>query len=127
MILEARQFAESDRKMKGLVELKNSINGQVSSVSRSYSEFGWLLDSAEQEMVKETIQKARGLPPDEDNYILFKELLAAMEKHAARLADMMFSTPGTRSRSAAGAESESEPVMQQLLISALDDLQPQKP
>jgi molecular chaperone DnaK len=122
MVLEARQFAESDRKMKELLELKNQISGQVTSISRSYAEFGWLLDSVEQEMVKETLQKARALSPDEDNCFLLKELLAALEKAAVRLADVMFTGAGARTGSAAGRESGSDADMQQLLKAALDDL-----
>jgi len=122
MVFEARQFAESDRKVKELLELKNQISGHVSSISRSYAEFGWLLDSVEQEMVKETIQKAKALSPDEDNYFLLKELLAALEKAATRLAEAMFTTAGTRTGSAAGRESQSDTDVQQLLKSALDDL-----
>jgi molecular chaperone DnaK len=122
MILGARQFAESDRKVKELLELKNQVSGHVSSVSRSYAEFGWLLDSVKQEMVKETIQKAKALSPDEDNYLLLKELLAALEKAAARLAEVMFSTAGARTGRAAGRESQSDTDVQQLLKSAVDDL-----
>lgn len=121
MILEAKQFAESDQKIKELTELRNRIKGQGSSIARSYSEFGWLLDNVGQEMVRDSIQKARTLSPEEDNIQLLRELLAQLEGGAAKLAAAMLSAPDSGGVCEAGAP-EGNLDMQQVLKSALDDV-----
>jgi molecular chaperone DnaK len=121
MVFEARQFAESDRKLRGVAEMRNRIQGQMNSLSRSYAEFGWLLDSADQEMVKESIQKAKSLSPEEEDANLLTGLLAQLEGGAAKLASAMFSAPGSAADGVEPAESRPADV-NQLLRSALDDL-----
>jgi molecular chaperone DnaK len=122
MVMESKQFAENDQKSKEIAELRNQINGQMASVARSYSEFGWLLDSAEQEVLKNTLQKARALPPGENNIAVLRELLAELEDKAAKLADAMFSAPEAGGPGAEGQPGEklAETDVQQLLKSALD-------
>ena len=126
MILEGRQFGESDRKMRELVELRNQIKGQASSISRSYSEFGWLLDNPEQEMLKESLQKARALSPEEDNYRLLKEMLTELEGGAAKLANAMFSTTGMRAGGSGQGEGAPADDLQQLMKYALEGLKDKK-
>ena len=129
MILEAKQYKESDRKAKETAEMRNQVKGYAAAVSRSYSEFGWLLESTEQEEVKSAIQKAKGISPEEDNYNLLKGMIAELEALSAKLAQAMLSAPahaGVHGGEAAGIEHSLDVEMERLLKSALDDLKPKK-
>ena len=122
MIVEAKQFAENDRKGRELAEIRNRINGNVSSIARSYSEYGWLLDNAAQEMIKQSLQKARTLPPDESNFGLLKELLSALENGAAQLSQAMFAMPDLDKTGQHSAEKIKPGDACRLMESALKDL-----
>jgi molecular chaperone DnaK len=130
MVLEAKQYVESDKRLRELVELRNQVRGQLSSVARSFSEFGRLIDRAQQEMVKTTIQKARALAPEEENLPLLRELLAELGDAAARLAAAMLNAPDAASTKR-GLESvetaRPEEDARRLMKSALDEMQPRKP
>ncbi len=96
MIQEAAKFAEGDQKTKEITELHNKIKARLSGLVRSYSGFSWLLDSAEQEMVKNAIQKARELAPEESDLALLKDLLKQVENGAEKMAVAMFSAPESK-------------------------------
>jgi molecular chaperone DnaK len=128
MIIEARQFAESDRLARGLTELRNRILGLVSSVGRSYSEFGWLLDSSEQEMIKKSLQSARVLPEDQNDPQELQALLDRLEDGAAKLAAAMFKSGGTVETATDPESVDSSEDLNRLMRSALDNLNsPKKP
>jgi hypothetical protein len=100
----------------------------MAALARSYSEFGWLLDSSGQQMVKEAIQNARSLPAEESSIILLEETLGRLEDGAAKLASAMFSAPdgdSPRARGRAGWDS-SRTDLDQLLKSALESVEPKK-
>jgi molecular chaperone DnaK len=118
MVLEAKQFADSDLKLRETAELRNRIRGQAGSLSRSYAEFGWLLDASDQEMVKSAIQKAKALTPDEDNQNALNELMASLDACSQKLASAMFSAPA----GAAGSASQAPQDVDQLMRSALNDV-----
>jgi molecular chaperone DnaK len=123
MILESKKFAEDDQNTKEITELHNRIKGHVSSLTRSYSGFGWLLDSAEQEMIKNAIQKARELAPDESDLESLNDLLMQVENGAASLAAAMFSAPESQLRVQGWTgEAKPEANIDQLMKSALDDV-----
>jgi molecular chaperone DnaK len=128
MILEAKQAAASDRRLKEIAEVRNLLQGRSASLTKSYSEFGWLLNSATQESVKQALQKAKELPPGEEDLKLLQELLKELEGSAAILADAMLGTEVSRQP---GAEPTSEDApqedMQRLMKSALDSVQTKKP
>jgi molecular chaperone DnaK len=118
MVLEAKQFGESDRKLRETAELRNQIKGQESSLLRTYAEFGWLLDSTDQEVVKSSVQKAKAVSPDESNLPFLKDLQAQLERAATLLASAMFAAP-------AGAVPEQPRTpgdINKIMRSALDDL-----
>jgi len=122
MIFEAKQFAETDRKMKEAADLRNSIQGLVATIVRSFSEFGWLLDSSQQEVIKESIQKARALSESDEDFSGLRELLTSLETGAADLTAAMFSVPSGRDLQSR-LDSErgvSEADIQSLVKSALD-------
>ncbi len=129
MILEAKQSASSDLHLRRVAETHNRIKGQLFALSRSFSGFGALLDSVEQEMIKNSIQKARALPPDEDNLEGLKELLTELESGAARVAAVMLGTPRSLDSQgdAVGPESEdSGRDVRRLMKSAVDDMRHRK-
>lgn len=118
MIIEARQFAESDRKMREATELRNRINGLLTSVSRSYSEYGRFLDGADLETVKNILQKARILPADETNPSVLKNLHLELEDAAMKLTAAMFGVTAD----VPGRAKAAEPSAQQLVSQALKDV-----
>jgi molecular chaperone DnaK len=123
MILEAKQFAENDRKTRETTELRNRIKGQMAAISRSYSGFGWLLDAVEQEMIKDAIQRARDLDPNESSLTLLRDLLTQLENGAESLSTAMFNSPGGVELHADGAGvQKKEQDADQLMKSALKDL-----
>jgi molecular chaperone DnaK len=126
MILEAKQFAENDRKTKEVTEWLNRIKGQSAAISRSYSEFGYLLDTVEQEMAKEAIQKAKNLSAEECDLNYMKELLKQLENVSAKLSAAIFSAPESeaqRSEELSGKDSgAAEARAQHLMKSALNNL-----
>jgi molecular chaperone DnaK len=124
MILEAKQHSENDRTAREAAELRNQIKGQMASVSKSYSEFGWMLDSSEQETLKTVIHKAKNISPDETSISILKDSLTQLEDSTAKLTAAMFSAPGGEGLKAQSWESEENDKddIQQLLKSALDDI-----
>jgi len=127
MIFEAKNFGEIDRKLRETRELRNRIQGQLTTVSKSYSEFGWLLDTKQQEMLKEAIQKAKALRPEEEDVAFLRELFTDLENGAGKLASAMFSAPEVGELRADGWTGEDQPVdLNQLMKSALDDVAPKK-
>jgi molecular chaperone DnaK len=124
MILESKHFAENDRKTRELTELRNRIQGQMAALARSYSGYGWLLDTVEQEMIKEAIQKARNLSSEDTDLASLKTLLKQLEDGASSLASAMFSAPGTDDLRAEGWAGQHQPEADadQLMKSALADM-----
>jgi molecular chaperone DnaK len=124
MVLEAKQHSENDKTARDAAELRNQIKGQMASVAKSYSEFGWMLDSSEQETLKTVIQKAKNISPDENSFSILKDLLTQLEDNANKLTAAMFSAPGGEGLKAQSWKSEEndQDDIQQLLKSALDDI-----
>ena len=92
MVLEAQQFAESDRRLRELAELKNRISGHLSALSKSYAQCGSLLDTSDQQMIRDAIQEAKALPPDESRIDVLREAMTQLEAGAAKLTSAMFSS-----------------------------------
>ena len=117
MIVEAKQFTEEDRKAREQTELRNRLEGLVTTVNRSYTEFGSLLDSVDQEMIKEALNHSRSVTPGEETFQRLRELISHLEVGAGKLTKAMFEASG-----APEVQSASE-----LMKSALGDLkQPPK-
>jgi molecular chaperone DnaK len=96
MILEAKQTAASDRKQREVTELRNKIQGHAAYVGKSYSQFGWLLGTQDQTLVRDILQKARDLPPTEENLGLLKNLMAELEDGASKVATAMLGSASAR-------------------------------
>jgi len=122
MIFEAKQYAESDRKLKEITELCNRIRGHVSTIARSFAEFGWVLDGAEQKSIQNSMERARDLQEKDANVESLRGLLADLEAGAAKLTSAMFNLPGGEKLSSqqAGRETE-ETDAQRLMQAALNE------
>jgi len=124
MILEAKQFSESDLRLKECAQARRRIESYVSAILKSFAEFGWLLDSSEQDLIKVSIQKARALNEKDNDLGALEELLGHLESGAGKLTAAMLSMPGSdevplKSKSAGtGGASEA----QHLIQSALNDI-----
>ena len=129
MILEAKQFAENDRQAREIAEIRNRIGGQTAALARSYSEFGRLLDAVDQEMIKESIQSARNLSPEEGNTILLRETLEQLQDAAAKLSAAMFGALGVESlRAGSRTEEEQQAAeLDRVLKSALESVESKTP
>jgi len=126
MIMEAKQFAESDQKMRELAELRNKIQGRWSAVTRSYSELGWSLTKEDQQLVREAIQRTRNLSAEEDNIDKLNAIHDQLEDCAGRLAAALFNAPsGAASRAPEPAEPD-EGDISRLMQSALNDMRKKK-
>lgn len=129
MILEAKQFAENDQQAREIAEIRNRIGGQTAALARSYSEFGRLLDAVDQEMIKESIQSARNLSPEEGNTILLGETLEQLQDAAAKLSAAMFGALGVESlRAGSRTEEEQQAAeLDRVLKSALESVESKTP
>ena len=127
MITESRQFEENDREARQLAELRNRIKAQMGVVSKSYSGFGFLLDAVEQEMIRDSLQKAKNLSAKESDGAFMRDLLAQLENGAAKLSSAMFNAPGNAELQAnedpETAQANSEARLNELLKSALKDVE----
>ncbi len=123
MMLESKQYAESDRKNRETVELRNRFKSQLNSVSKSYWECGKFLDPVEQEMLRDTIQVARNQSSDDMDTQEILDLLRRLESGAAKLTAALLSSSGGE---AAGEEVVGAEDMQTLMKSALSDLKTKK-
>ncbi|HSW40484.1 MAG TPA: molecular chaperone DnaK [Acidobacteriota bacterium] len=124
MVQEAKNYAEADRRIKVAAELRNRIKAQASILTRSYSELFSFIDAGQQEMIKEALQKARDLDPEERDVPLLHGLLVQIEKSAAELTTAMLQAaeeapPGSESLS---AEKKTKLDIDQLMKSALKDI-----
>ena len=124
MILEAKQFADNDRRSREAVELRNRITGQVSTLQKSYSELGALLDAPDQQMVRDAIQKARALPPEESDYASLRGAMDQIEHAAAKLASAMFQPLGDAAQTEEGADHRDgmDALLDRLTRSTRDDI-----
>jgi molecular chaperone DnaK (HSP70) len=123
MVLEAKQFADKDWKAREIAELRNRIKAIESAVSRSFSDLGWLLDGADQAMIKEALQKMKSLPTENVEADLLRNLLTNLEDGAGKLSAAMYSVPGMEGlRPVQEIEEQSSSNVDRLLKSALDDM-----
>jgi molecular chaperone DnaK len=122
MILEAKFFRENDRKTKEATELQNRIKGLIAALSRSYAGFGRLLTATEQELIKDAIQKTKDLAPDETDIARLSDLMAQIEMGAQSLSTAMFRSGRAESQDGGISVSPMAPSAEQLMKSALKDI-----
>jgi molecular chaperone DnaK len=114
MIMEAKQSAASDRKLREMTELRNRIQGHAAYVGKSYSQFGWLLAAQDQNLVRDVLQRARDLSSAGENFQELKKLMIQLEDGASKLASAMLGSSSAQ----AGDELTSTPDDMQRLVDA---------
>jgi molecular chaperone DnaK len=124
MVREAKQYAQADKQSKVVAELRNRIKAQASVLIRSYAELGSFLDAVQQEMIKEAIQMARDLDPEEGDVPHLKNLLGRIERGAADLMSAMLHVSDNEfpESELLSDEKKSRMDIDQLMKSALDDI-----
>jgi molecular chaperone DnaK len=99
LIEKANHNAEADRRMKEVIIARNRLEGLLQNSMRSFSEFGWMLQSEDQNFVRESLERARKAAISDDA----AEVRCALEEleNAARLiTEAMFRPTGLSGSSA---------------------------
>jgi molecular chaperone DnaK len=92
IIEEAQYRAEDDRKRKEVTILRNRLDGLVTTTSKSFAEFGWLLNEADQVFARDTLKMAKTVIEQGDDSTDLKQLMTDLEKAAGSLTQAMFSS-----------------------------------
>ncbi|HKY03995.1 MAG TPA: molecular chaperone DnaK [Blastocatellia bacterium] len=89
LIEEAGRNTENDRRMKEIIIARNRLEGLLQNTVRTFSEFGWMLSSADQEFVRTTLDEARRTAISEDTSEI-RYILEQLESAARLITDAMF-------------------------------------
>lgn len=103
LIEEAGRNVENDRRMKEVIIARNRLEGLMQNTIRSFGEFGWMLSASDQEMVRETLERARDVAISEDSMEV-RRALEQLENAARLITDAMFRPTGLASGSKEKAE-----------------------
>jgi molecular chaperone DnaK len=98
LIEEAGRNVENDRRMKEVIIARNRLEGLMQNTIRSFGEFGWMLSASDQEMVRETLERARDVAISEDSMEV-RRALEQLENAARLITDAMFRPTGLASGS----------------------------
>ena len=94
MAMDAKIFAENDRKMKDVAELRNRIQAQSAVLIRSYAGFGSFLGPDERIIVQGIIQKSEEINLYEEDLKVLNDLMSQIEQGASILSKAIFNAPG---------------------------------
>jgi molecular chaperone DnaK len=109
LIEEAGRNVENDRRMKEVIIARNRLEGLMQNTIRSFGEFGWMLSASDQELVRETLERARDAAISEDS-VEVRRALEQLENAARLITDAMFRPTGL----AAGAKKEEEDTVSEV-------------
>ena len=107
LIEKAGHNAEADRRMKEVIIARNRLEGLLQNSMRSFSEFGWMLPSDDQNYVRESLERARKAAMSDDAAEV-RSALEELENAARMITEAMFRPTGL-SGSTSGAEEEVSP------------------
>jgi molecular chaperone DnaK len=107
LIEKAGHNAEADRRMKEVIIARNRLEGLLQNSMRSFSEFGWMLPSDDQNYVRESLERARKAAISDDAAEV-RSALEELENAARMITEAMFRPTGLAG-SASGAEEEVSP------------------
>ncbi|HEV8486470.1 MAG TPA: molecular chaperone DnaK [Blastocatellia bacterium] len=102
LIEKAGHNAETDRRMKEVIIARNRLEGLLQNSMRSFSEFGWMLPSEDQNYVRESLERARKAAMSDDATEV-RSALEELENAARMITEAMFRPTGM-----AGSASTSE-------------------
>ena len=75
--------------MKEVILARNRLEGLLQNSQRSFSEFGWMLSSQDQEIVRNALEKAHAACSSEDGDAI-RSALETLEHAARMITDAMF-------------------------------------
>ncbi len=107
LIEKAGHNAETDRRMKEVIIARNRLEGLLQNSMRSFSEFGWMLPSEDQNYVRESLERARKAAMSDDATEV-RSALEELENAARMITEAMFRPTGL-SGSASTNEEEVSP------------------
>jgi molecular chaperone DnaK len=94
MTMEAKHFAENDRKMKGIAELRNRVQAHAAVMIRSYAGFGSFLSPEDKQEIHDLIEETKDLNPNEENQTVLNDMIARIEQGTSILSKAVFNAPG---------------------------------
>jgi molecular chaperone DnaK len=109
LIEEAGRNAEHDRRAKEVIIARNRLEGLLQNTIRSFGEFGWMLQSNDQEYVRQSLDSSRRAAVS-DNATEVRYALEELEKAARLITDAMFRPTGLASDGGASGEDEVTPL-----------------
>ena len=95
MTTEAKTFAENDRKMKEVAELRNRLQVQTATLVKIFAGFGSFLDQDDQEKIKKLIDESREISSEEDTPKALSDMTARVESGTLLLSRSIFNAPDT--------------------------------
>lgn len=93
MILESKGFAENDRKLKEIAELRNRVRAQAAVLMRSYTTYGKLLGDADQGKLRNLIYRIKDMDQAEDRKAVLEEMMSHIEVGATQLSTAIINAP----------------------------------
>jgi molecular chaperone DnaK len=93
LIEKAGHNAETDRRMKEVIIARNRLEGLLQNSMRSFSEFGWMLPSDDQNYVRESLERARKAAMSDDATEV-RSALEELENAARMITEAMFRPTG---------------------------------
>jgi molecular chaperone DnaK len=93
MAMEAKAFAENDRKIREIAELRNRVQAQTAVLIRSYAGFGSFLNSSEKEMIQSLIDKSKALDSDEESPAVLNDMMDQIQQGSSVLSKAIFNVP----------------------------------
>jgi molecular chaperone DnaK len=90
LIEEAKANAETDRRQKELLVMKNRLEGLLQNSQRSFSEFGWMLAANDQESVRDIMFASKDALMSDDPDML-RRTLDDLERAGKLITEAMFS------------------------------------
>ena len=109
LIDEAGRNADVDRRLKEVILARNRLEGLMQNTSRSFSEFGWMLQQKDQDFVRQTLENARRAVMSEDGSEV-RYALEELEKAARLITDAMFRPTGMSQGPAQPEDENATPV-----------------
>ncbi|MCL2877816.1 MAG: molecular chaperone DnaK [Acidobacteria bacterium] len=94
MTVEAKHFAENDRRIKEIAELRNRVQAHAAVLIRSFAGFGIFLDQDDKQTIQNLIQKTKELNPGEEDQKVLNDMMTRIEQGTALLSKAVFNAPG---------------------------------
>jgi molecular chaperone DnaK len=93
LIEEANRNIESDRRMKEVIIARNRLEGLLQNTLRSFTEFGWMLSTGDQDFIRQTLDQSRAAALTDDASEV-RRALEQLENAARMITEAMFRPTG---------------------------------